>query len=77
MFQCWSSFLSFREKKRHEERYFHSEEVQEFLNGALATARERFELIPERQPAHARRPPTALPSCGPRLPGGTLSGGTQ
>ena len=49
MFQCWSSFLSFREKKRHEERYFHSEEVQEFLNGALATARERFELIPERQ----------------------------
>lgn len=49
MFGSWSSFISFREKKKHEERYFHSEEVQEFLNAVLATSHERFELIPERQ----------------------------
>ena len=28
-----------------------------------------------RRPAHARRPPTALPSRGPRLPGGVAAGG--
>jgi sarcosine oxidase delta subunit len=49
MFQSWSSFLFFREKKSHEERYFHSEKVQEFLNAVLDTGRERFELIPEGQ----------------------------
>ncbi len=49
MFESWSSFISFREKKRREERYIHSEEVQEFLNGVRDTARERFELIPEAQ----------------------------
>ena len=49
MFNSWSSYISFREKKRHEERYFHSEEVQEFLNGVLTTAYERFDLIPEGQ----------------------------
>jgi hypothetical protein len=49
MFQSWSSFISFREEKKHEERYFHSEEVQEFLNGVLATAHERFQFIPEGQ----------------------------
>jgi len=49
VFKSWSSFISFREKKKHEERYFHSEEVQEFLNAVLATAHERFELIPEGQ----------------------------
>lgn len=47
MFQSWSSFLSFREKKEHKERYFHSREVQEFLEEVLATAQERVECIPK------------------------------
>ena len=29
----------------------------------------------DRRPAHPRRPPTALPSRGPRLPGGVAAGG--
>ena len=29
----------------------------------------------DKLPAHARRPPTALPSRGPRLPGGVAAGG--
>lgn len=49
MFQSWSSFYSFRHKKEHEERYFHSKEVQEFLDGVIATARERVESIPKGQ----------------------------
>jgi hypothetical protein len=49
MFKSWSSFLSFRHKKEHEERYFHSTGVQEFLDAVLATARERIESIPNGQ----------------------------
>jgi len=41
--------LSFREKKKHEERYFHSKEVQEFLEEVMLTARERIESIPKGQ----------------------------
>ena len=47
MFQSWSSFLSFREKAEHRERYFHSTRVQEFLSAVLATARERVESVPK------------------------------
>jgi hypothetical protein len=45
MVQSWSSFFSFRDRKRHEERYLHSQEVQEFLDGVLATAGDRVEAI--------------------------------
>jgi RES domain len=49
MFLSWNSFLSFREKKRHTERFFHSADVQKFLVEVVATARERVELAPKRQ----------------------------
>lgn len=49
MFQSWSSFLSFRDKKKHGERYFHGQEVQEFLNGVLVTAHDHVESIPKGQ----------------------------
>lgn len=45
MFQSWSSFLSFKEKKEHEERYFHSKEVQEFLDEVMIAAHERIEFV--------------------------------
>jgi len=46
MFQSWNSYLSFKHKKEHEERYFNSEEVQEFLDEVMITARERIESVP-------------------------------
>lgn len=49
MFRSWSSFLSFRDEKKHEERYFHSREAQEFLDGVLATAADRVEPIAKGQ----------------------------
>jgi hypothetical protein len=49
MFQSLSSFLSFRDEKKHKGRYFHSQEVQEFLNGVLTTVCERVESIPKGQ----------------------------
>ncbi len=45
-FKAWNSFVSFREKKKHEERYFHSVEVQQFLKDLLTTAKDRCEVIP-------------------------------
>jgi len=47
MFDSWSSFLSFREKTRHNTRYFHDEEVQRFLDQVMETAKDRFEPIPK------------------------------
>jgi len=47
MFKSWNSFLSFRHKKKQEERYFHDKEVQDFFADVMATARERVELIPK------------------------------
>lgn len=49
MFQSWNSFLSFKEKKEHEERYFHSEDIQEFLDEVMITARDRVESVPKGQ----------------------------
>lgn len=49
MFDSWSSFLSFREKTRHDTRYFHDEDVQRFLDQVMETARDRFESIPKGQ----------------------------
>jgi len=47
MFRSWNSFLAFRDRVEHRERYFYSTEVQEFLTGVLATAHERVESIPK------------------------------
>ncbi len=49
MFQSWSSFRSFRDKIEHEQRYFHSQEIQDFLDEVVTTARERIESIPTGQ----------------------------
>lgn len=49
MFKSWSSFLSFRHRTEHGERYFHGVEVQEFLRAVLATAQDRAESVPRAQ----------------------------
>jgi hypothetical protein len=49
MVHSWSSFLSFRRRIEHKERYFHSTAIQEFLNSVLATARERVESVSKGQ----------------------------
>ena len=45
----WSSFLSFKHKKKQEGRYFHDKETQEFFATLLTTAKERIESIPKGQ----------------------------
>jgi len=45
----WSSFLSFKHKKKQERRYFHDKETQEFFASLLTTAKERIESIPKGQ----------------------------
>jgi len=45
----WNSFLSFRRKKKQEERYFHDNETQEFFDTLLTTAKNRIESIPKGQ----------------------------
>ena len=63
MFQSWSSFRSFKDRIEHEERFFHSQEIQEFLAEVLATACDRVESIRKgqrywrAQPGSALRPP--------------------
>lgn len=47
MFRSWNSFLYFKENIEREEHYFHSEEVQEFLDEVMNTARERIEFVPK------------------------------
>jgi len=49
MFESWDSWLSFRDKKKLEERYFHSKQVEEFLAEVIATARDRVESISKGQ----------------------------
>lgn len=49
MLRDWNSFGSFRDRKKHEERYFHSQEVREFLDGVLTTAGDRVEPIAKGQ----------------------------
>lgn len=49
MFVSWSDFLSYRQKKKQEIRYFHDDETQAFFNGILATVKERIQIIPKRQ----------------------------
>jgi hypothetical protein len=46
MFQSWSSFLSFKEKVEHEERYFYNKDIQEFLDEVMITGSERIESVP-------------------------------
>lgn len=41
----WNSFLSFRCKKKQQERYFHDKETQQFFDTLLTTAKERIESI--------------------------------
>ena len=59
----WSSFRSFKDRIEHEERFFHSQEIQEFLAEVLATACDRVESIRKgqrywrAQPGSALRPP--------------------
>jgi hypothetical protein len=49
MSTLWSSFLSFKHKKKQEGRYFHDKETQEFFATLLTTATERIESIPKGQ----------------------------
>ena len=49
MFQSWNSYLSFKGKIEHEERYFYSKDVQEFLDELIISARERIVSIPKGQ----------------------------
>ncbi len=45
----WSDFLSFRDKSKQEQRYFHDEKTQRFFATLLATAKERTKSLPKRQ----------------------------
>jgi len=45
----WSSFKSFKHKKKQEERYFHDNETQAFFATLLTTAKDRIESIPKGQ----------------------------
>jgi hypothetical protein len=49
MSTLWSSFLSFKRKKKQEVRYFHDKETQEFFATLLTTAKDRIESIPKGQ----------------------------
>jgi hypothetical protein len=49
MFKSWNSFLSFRDKKKQEVRYFHDKEAQEFFAGVMTTVQNRIKVLPKGQ----------------------------
>ena len=53
------------------------EKSRRLARGAPAALRTPLRDHEGRRPAHARRPPAALPSRGPRLPGGVAAGGVR
>lgn len=49
MSALWDSYLSFKRKKKQEDRYFHDKETQELFDTLLITAKDRIESIPKGQ----------------------------